>query len=456
MYLERVTIKNIKCFSNLKLDFRKGREAGEIRRWTALLGENGVGKSSVLQAIAATLAGPSAMRQLLPLPEQWVREGASHGELVAHLIRADEDAGPRGPQRSSPYMARYFVLGEDSEDLPAELSDRASGAVFDVWPSGNARTDFKLLRQTAYAEEKYGWLACGYGPFRRLSGGSETPNKITYSGRKAARFVTLFYESAALTNVEEWLTRLYNTARDGDERNKTRLEAVRQAFREELLPMPAEILVDATSARLKIAGHTPMGFDALSDGYRSMLALGIDLMRWLTAAFPESDDPMRASGVVLIDELDAHLHPKWQRDIGFWLLEKFPNLQFVVATHSPFLAQVAAEEGGNVLLKWGESGVTAQDDLETVSTWRADQILRTLFELDSVRSPEVQKKLKAYQKLHIVRTQRDFTAAEAVAYRELDEWVETLPSLADPQLRSFVQRLHHRVDQESARLQELV
>lgn len=81
-----------------------------------------------------------------------------------------------------------------------------------------------------------------------------------------------------------------------------------------------------------------------------MLALAIDLLRWLILAFPNATDPMQCSGVVLIDELDAHLHPKWQRQIGQWLRLKFPNLQFIVATHSPFVAQVIDVDDSGMLV----------------------------------------------------------------------------------------------------------
>ncbi len=94
----------------------------------------------------------------------------------------------------------------------------------------------------------------------------------------------------------------------------------------------------------------------LSDGYRSILSMTFELIRELYFAFGSSavfdpDDPkqVRASGVVLIDEIDAHLHPTWQKRIGFWLCEHFPNIQFIVSTHSPLICQ-AAEHGSILLL----------------------------------------------------------------------------------------------------------
>src|SRR4051812_9605758 len=91
MYLKRIAVKNIKCFENLELDFG---EPGPIRRWTALLGQNGLGKSTLLQAIAATLAGPAAVRELLPVAEGWVRQGSPYGTIDTDLLWTDGDAPP--------------------------------------------------------------------------------------------------------------------------------------------------------------------------------------------------------------------------------------------------------------------------------------------------------------------------------------------------------------------------
>jgi hypothetical protein len=89
----------------------------------------------------------------------------------------------------------------------------------------------------------------------------------------------------------------------------------------------------------------------LSDGYRSILSLTFELIRQMSRVFqldlifdPRDDTKIIAPGVVLIDEVDAHLHPTWQRRIGFWMREHFPNIQFIVTTHSPLICQ-AAEVG---------------------------------------------------------------------------------------------------------------
>jgi hypothetical protein len=463
MYLRKIALKNIKCFANFELDFTAGKS---VRPWTALLGQNGLGKSTLLQAIGVTLSGPAAVRELLPVAEGWVRRGEPYGEIEAELLWTEGDAlAPRWPKKKSPYIARYIVTGDNPEHLPRALPDHYTytvPTVIDWSGEGTSRErekvgkDMSRLKQTAYAEGKPGWLGCGYGPFRRLSGGAQAADRILYAERKSARFITLFREDAALTNATEWLIKLYNTARDGDEDSQRSLDRVRAAFANELLPQPAELDISARAALLQISDQRPVPFRDLSDGYRSMLALGIDLLRWLTDAFPDKDDPMDCPGVVLIDELDAHVHPTWQREIGHWLRLKFPKIQFIVATHSPFLAQVAGRDG-NVVLEQTPDGIQPRADVESVDAWRADQILTELFDLPSTRSPETERNLQRLQELHRKRQTRQLSQSEEQDYKQLSLWQESIPpAIEDPTQRRLAQALQEAVERQNDRLREVV
>jgi hypothetical protein len=191
-----------------------------------------------------------------------------------------------------------------------------------------------------YLDEDF--FYAGYGPFRRLSGGSLDAEKILEREDPSSRFVTLFREDAALTNVKQWLVDLYNTGRDGDTENQKKLTVVSSIIESKLFPERTKLHINATSVMMEMLdlGGLKLPIQALSDGYRSMLALVVDMVRWAMKAYPSSDNPLLEPGVVLIDELDAHLHPKWQQRIGVWLRETFPNVQFIIATHSPFLAQI--------------------------------------------------------------------------------------------------------------------
>ena len=260
MYLKKIRVRNIKCFRDLEVDF--SQEEGGVRLWTTLFGENGLGKSTLLQAMGVVLAGPIAVRELLPVAEGWVRAGEPYGEIYAEFLWSEGDAAPPGRKRNTPYLMQYLVSGADRARLPDSVTEKPTVAEFVPW-SGNpgaskadARTrlrdrvtkDRRLLQETAYAETTEGWLACGYGPFRRLSGGSEASNSIVAAGRRAARFVTLFKEDAALTNATKWLTELFNAGREEDPPSAKTLAAVKQALATKLFPQEAELVVTSRSA----------------------------------------------------------------------------------------------------------------------------------------------------------------------------------------------------------------
>lgn len=461
MYLRRIRLESIKCFDDIELSFLD--EKDQIRRWTALLGTNGLGKSTLLQAMAVALAGPGATGELLPVAEGWVRVGKTYGTIEAELDWSEGDAQVEGWPKKTPYTVKYLVAGDDPEALPIPLEIAPTVPSIIEWSGeGDPREREKIskgisrLKRTAYAEGKAGWLACGYGPFRRLSGGSQDADRILYSGRKSARFVTLFREDAALTNATEWLIKLHNTGREGDTASQRALTVVKKAFSESLLPEPSELQVDARSAQLRVGGGSPITFRNLSDGYRSMLALGIDLLRWLIAAFPDSDTPENCPGVVVIDELDAHLHPAWQQRIGQFLMSKFPRLQFIVATHSPFLAQVSQDTGGNVILFEKNKKVSVSTDHGAVNTWRADQILTDLFGLNSTRSPEMQAKLREYVILEGQKRARKLTIEEEEKYKQLEFFFATIPpSIEDPQERAIAENLRRAVDARSDEISQI-
>lgn len=453
MYLREITIRDIKCFDEIKLDFaepasKDGAEA-PVRRWTVILGENGLGKSSLLQCIAVPLAGPWAMRELVPVAEGWVRFGEGYGHIQAVLERSDGDAQGPARHKRTQYQPTFVVTGGDLSKAPAALQDEGAVPTIMEWTRDvggrereAAERQVSWLRRYAYAEATTGWFACGYGPFRRMSEGSAETTRILESGRRAARFVTLFRRDAALTGAVDWLVSLHNTAREGNEASARSLALVHAVFSKDFLLEPVQLQVDARHASLRFAQGEPVPFSALSDGYRSMLALGIDLMRWLLAAFPTSDDPLAERGVVLIDELDAHLHPRWQRRIGEWLLARFPRLQFIVVTHSPFLAQVRPE--GNLLLRRVEGRVVVQQGPTQASDWRIDQVLTDLFDLSSARSVAFERRLEDLVDLRTKAKTRALDGADRTRAAQLEAWANDLPAA-----------LEDRDDQElAARLQK--
>jgi len=109
--------------------------------------------------------------------------------------------------------------------------------------------------------------------------------------------------------------------------------------------------------------------------------------------YSESENPLAEPAVVLIDEIDLHLHPKWQRELIDYLTNLFPNTQFIVTTHSPLIVQAAAARDANIVVCRREGDhVVIDQSIEAVRGWRADQILTSdLFDLPSTRDTELEK-----------------------------------------------------------------
>lgn len=129
----------------------------------------------------------------------------------------------------------------------------------------------------------------------------------------------------------------------------------------------AEVAVEEDPLRLTVKkAGARISLQQLSDGERAFIALLGDLVRRLSLANPELQDPLAGHGVVLIDELELHLHPRWQREVVEKLRTSFPNIQFIATTHSPFIIQ-SLRPGELITLDPEEFGEYANRSVEDIA-----------------------------------------------------------------------------------------
>ena len=184
---------------------------------------------------------------------------------------------------------------------------------------------------------------------------------------------------------------------------------------------PPRLLVDKDGETLDLS--------QLSDGERSFLAMTCDLGRRLALANPQLDDPLQGAGVVLIDELELHLHPKWQREIREKLRQTFPNIQFIATTHSPFVIQSL------------QPGELINLDPEVFKEY-ADKSIEDIAE--SVMGVELPQKSERYLKMmhaaeeyfRILRTIGENTEELSVAERRLNQL--SIPFSDDPAFQALL------------------
>ena len=169
---------------------------------------------------------------------------------------------------------------------------------------------------------------------------------------------------------------------------------------------PLRLLVDKDGVALDLS--------QLSDGERSFLAMICDLGRRLALANPLLDNPLHGAGVVLIDELELHLHPKWQRDVTEKLRRTFPNIQFIATTHSPFVIQ-ALRPGELINLDPEEFGEYADKSIEDI----AETVMGVDLPQKSKRYREMMHAAETYFRL--LRASGDNAAELAAAEQRLNE-----------------------------------
>lgn len=322
MYLKKVTLTNVKCISEAVLEWEDDHQKG----WHILLGDNGSGKSSFLKAISLGLLGPSAFDLLRITSEAWIRSGTGGARIEIELLR-DPSTDSWNKQAKTRTALRLDI------QLDRTGAQALSPSVKDapIWD-----------------QETAGWFSAGFGPFRRFSGGKADLTKLFYSHPRLGRHLSLHGEDVALTEPLEWLRITYfREIERGVPEEDSIIRRIR-AFIAKVLESEGYTLASINSEGVFFATPTidRLRIEELSDGYRSILSMTLEIIRQASLAYEAEnlileDGRSPISGVVLIDEIDVHLHPSWQALVGEKLKSAFPNIQFIVTTHSPLVCQNA-------------------------------------------------------------------------------------------------------------------
>ena len=162
MWIEEVALENIKCFEKQIIRFGTKKEK---HPWITLLGENGTGKSTVLQSIGLLLAGPEGSKQLLTRPHGWLREEQRAGKMTIRLHQGDNDPGQYGGEKKERKVFQYTFHVSGSEKITINNKVYTEPVIVE---DTNSRA-LPWLREHALLPKGKGWFAAGYGAFRRLT-----------------------------------------------------------------------------------------------------------------------------------------------------------------------------------------------------------------------------------------------------------------------------------------------
>ena len=414
MWVEELTLENIKCFDKVTLKFSD--KANPRPKWITLLSENGSGKTSILQSLALMLAGPESASQLLPRPLGWLKDEAKVGKISIRIHQDQSDSGNFGEQKKRlAFGYSQHITGKEQITIRNKIHTQAG-----IHESPDKALSW--LRQNAFSPQSEGWFAAGYGAFRRLTRSHQVIVPTLETPSRYSNFVSQFQEGDELAAFQQWMIYLdYREAKQSDPAAK-RLREIGVSAINELLPTGVRYDSIDVEGRILFNDHgTKVSTAGLSDGYRSVLGLGGDLVWRMIAAFPKSENPLKEPGIVLIDELDIHLHPTWQRNIAGWLRTQFPNIQFIVTTHSPM---VAAGAGSDALtLKIGRDSAPVVPVTQGLFSMDVDDILKSeAFGLVSTFSPETEGKLN---RLSALQTKiGNMNPAEVQEFQQLSLFVQ--------------------------------
>jgi len=392
VYINRVELRNIRQFRHLDLSFVA--DSGLPLKWSLFLGDNATGKTTLLRSIALGLCDESSAAGLVrELAGSLVRKGSKQDGIIRiELIDS----------RGKPWTLKTTLhpLVSTGDNVRQEIF-RAN-----IDSSKPRRLKGKTTRPQKIGVGRFPWQALfvvGYGAARNPDGAEDYEQY-----RNVDAVYTLFRYDQPLQSPELGWRRLLDLARKASRGSRPEAAALREDARiRELLHRVLvlgkgeEIELAHNGIQVKGLGYTtPLTSHA--DGYKATTAWVLDLIAWRMLSnrglLPET-----MSGVVLIDEIEQHLHPKWQRYIIGRLHQQFPKLQFIATTHSPLCtagtADLTEEQCQLVALSRIRSTVEPKR-LPLPRGLRADQILTSnAFDLDETRNPDIGEKVTEFREL---------------------------------------------------------
>lgn len=375
--------------------------------WTLLLGDNGVGKTTIMRSLAMGLVDATSASALLKeLYGEWVRNQAGkNGKPGTIRIEFDE--------KDSNGNAWY------------------TETVFEKTGSG----DTKVSQETR--PEDFPWddiFVCGYGAARRAYG---TKDYDEYSAIDS--LYTLFQYDAPLQNSELILRRIKDTGVKHGEL---------LSWIDKILMLPEGSTKLNTSITVSGPWGKFMPLGSIGDGHQATLAWLLDMLGWAMSYDRDlfKKDKNKISGIVLLDEIEHHLHPSWQKKVIPLLYEQFPKLQFITTTHSVLAvigtSSLPKEKCSLAVLEQEDDHSVIRDRLLPPYDRRADQVLTSyLFGLETTRSNDTVRKIERYTQL-LSKEKRDKT--EEIELKDLRSQLNKELGTPETDLQRLVEKAIHK------------
>ncbi len=398
MYIKKIFLKNIRCFKELDLTFTCPEDGC---KFILFLGPNGVGKTTILRSIALGLCDETSAAGLI-------------SELDGDIVRHDQNV--------------------TEGIIKIELGEKNSNKSFTIKTTIKSEIDNpsseKEIRKNIPKDFPWDKLfLCGYGAARRAFG-TEAYKKY----RIIDAVYTLFNYESSLQNLEIPFYRLSH-----GEINSVEKSILRRI--ESILDLPDNsIRLDKSGISIKGPWGEFIPTGALGDGYAATLAWISDMIGWALLYQKKSRFEIDFPGIVLIDEIEHHLHPSWQKKIISSLHSQFPSIQFITTTHAPMCAvgttDLDDDECELIKLMQRDEYVEGTAGQKPPRGKRADQVLTSyLFELATSGDRETREQIEKYSAL-LSKKGRDATE---------EKQLQDLRSVLDQKLGSAESEFEQRV-----------
>ena len=368
--VDRIHVVNYRPIADI--DFKFGPGSSELAGWKVLVGENAVGKSSLLEAVGLALMGP---------------------DRFADFVKA-EKVDPstflrRGAKPKYGFIKVYF----SGDPNPVEVKITADGL----------EHDDPIFKPRGYL--------LGFGSARWLpKPGSQLPETDPY-----VRILNLFNPFVPLTDAIEWLKE------QKDELSKTMYRRVEGVLARLLLKKPGthfqpykgDVYIVPPGCRVSSRWDR---LDELSDGYQTILAIAAAIME--TLGKPWKYQMQVAEGLVLLDEIGEHLHPTWKLRIVDSLRAAFPRMQFLATTHEPLCLR-GLYDNEILIMRRVEDRIVVFDDIPSPNTLTIDQLLTSPFfgmlnTFDNATEADFKRYYEILTKQESIRTPEEKTELEAL------------------------------------------
>lgn len=341
VYFKELEITDVKCFKGThKISFAKPN--GEPQQWNVILGNNNTGKTTILKILAS---------------------------LNLRRIKSNDNS----------FVAKATINDEINNDYLVSASMHSN---FHIQFFNAEKGYSSNILTVSDLETEHAFMFLGYGISRKISETSISNNDSEKDDLKG-----IFQDDIRYTNPEEWLFQLDLVASKGDKNSQKLLSKVKEMLTSDLLPDVREIELISETKENTVQNyalfHTDYGKVRLRElgyGYQSTMVWVVDLAKKMFERFHKLENSLHGVAICLVDEIDLHLHPDWQRKIIKYLSGVFPNVQFIVTAHSPLIVQ-SAEDVNLIILEKDKENTHIRQEFGTFQGWTVEEILQDLMGL---------------------------------------------------------------------------